>query len=159
MADEYRTFWFEVFECLRKAFLVCLPVFIDPGSIAQLIFGLMVCFLSAMLIFAPYEQDSDDSLARMCQLQLFFSLLSSLVLKAPGWTRSSGITMDLLLMFLLFLPIFTALLSLLADSKELVEEISEMWLSLFPSKKDTNGLVVATNVLRATSRMRLLAAK
>ena len=39
-------FDFEILECVRKLALVCMPVIFPPGSNAQLIFGLMVCFLT-----------------------------------------------------------------------------------------------------------------
>ena len=38
--------WFEIFECVRKLAVACLPVFFQPsGSSTQLIYGLMVCFI------------------------------------------------------------------------------------------------------------------
>jgi hypothetical protein len=46
VADEMRTYWFEIFECGRKVALVCLPVFFSPGSPGQLILGLVICFIT-----------------------------------------------------------------------------------------------------------------
>lgn len=44
---ELRTFYFEIIECFRKLAIVCLPVFFQPsGSVVQLMFGLIVCFLT-----------------------------------------------------------------------------------------------------------------
>ena len=44
---ELRTFYFEIIECFRKLAIVCLPVFFQPsGSVFQLMFGLIVCFLT-----------------------------------------------------------------------------------------------------------------
>ena len=43
---ELRTYWFELFECLRKILLVGLPVFCPPGTPGQLIIGLVICFVT-----------------------------------------------------------------------------------------------------------------
>ena len=42
-----RTFWFEIFECVRKIALIGLPVFFQQGSTPQLILGLLICFVSS----------------------------------------------------------------------------------------------------------------
>ena len=44
---ELRVYYFELLECARKLAIVCAPVFFQPsGSIAQLTFGLCMCFLT-----------------------------------------------------------------------------------------------------------------
>ena len=68
---ELRTYYFEVIESLRKLAIVCLPVFFRPsGSISQLTFGLMVCFLSfgVHALYNPYVKREDDRLAQLCQV-------------------------------------------------------------------------------------------
>ena len=82
---EYRTYWFEIFETIRKVLLVGIPcVFPERGGTAQLFWGLLVCFLSASfyMMAAPYIEDSDDHLAQLAQLQVYLTLLSSLALRA-----------------------------------------------------------------------------
>ena len=83
-ADELRTYWFEIFECIRKIALVCLPVFFGPGSAGQLIIGLLICFLTYGMygVYAPYEDSGDDILAQMAQISIFFSLCASIVTNA-----------------------------------------------------------------------------
>ena len=50
---EMRVWWFEIFECARKLAVACLPVFFTPsGSVSQLLFGLIVCFVC----FGAYVQ-------------------------------------------------------------------------------------------------------
>ena len=60
-----------------------MPVFFDSGSVAQLVFGLLICFISfgAYMLLSPYVEPSDDRLAQLCQMQIFFSLVSSLLLR------------------------------------------------------------------------------
>ena len=75
--------WFEIFECFRKIMTVGLPVFMVPGSSGQLMFGLLVTFISFGMYakFAPFIHDSDDRLQQVCQISLFFALASGIVLK------------------------------------------------------------------------------
>jgi len=81
---ELRTYWFEIFECVRKIALIGLPIFFPPGSPPQLIFGLIICFLSygAYCVYSPYVSDEDDLIAQVAQVIIFFSLVSSLVTNA-----------------------------------------------------------------------------
>merc|ERR1719424_1651204 len=79
-----RCYWFEIFECARKILLVGLPVFFEPGTPAQLIFGLIINFITfgAYCFFSPYEEGSDDLLSGFCQLSIFFSLVASIITNA-----------------------------------------------------------------------------
>jgi hypothetical protein len=43
---QMRTYWFELFECMRKVLLVALPICLDPSSSAQLPCGLIICFVT-----------------------------------------------------------------------------------------------------------------
>jgi hypothetical protein len=81
---ELRTYWFEIFECVRKILLIGLPIFFPAGSPAQLIFGLIMSFLSygAYCVCAPFTKEEDDLLAQVAQVIIFLSLVSSLVTNA-----------------------------------------------------------------------------
>jgi hypothetical protein len=46
---KFKAYWFEVFECVRKIFMVGIPCFFPPGATAQLIFGLIISFVSGMM--------------------------------------------------------------------------------------------------------------
>ena len=87
---EMRCCYFEVFECARKIMLVGVPVFFNVGSVEQLTLGIIVCFGSAMVFFqlAPYEADIDDTLAKICIVEVFISLLSAIVLKTNPRSRT-----------------------------------------------------------------------
>ena len=72
-----RYYYFEIIECMRKLLLVCIPVFFDPqGSVSQLMFGLMICFLTFGVygIMRPYK--AANSLAIVAQVTIFCCLLS-----------------------------------------------------------------------------------
>jgi len=75
-----------------------LPVFLPMGSPAQLIVGLLVCFISSMVYsaFDPYLDSSNDRVAISCNVSLFFALVSSIVLRLEHDT-SSGVLGVLLL--------------------------------------------------------------
>lgn len=94
---EYRTFWFEAFECLRKVLLVGVPaMFPNRGGAVQLIWGLMVCFLTfgAYMLYAPFVKDSDDTTSQLAQAQIFLSLVASIGLRLtpPDATLGSVVT-------------------------------------------------------------------
>jgi hypothetical protein len=104
VTDGYKMscYWFELFECARKILLVGLPVFLPPGSNGQLLCGLVVSFGSALIyaIFEPYVDSSDGQLQLICQSEIFFALLSSLVLRVdPG-----NATLAALLPLIMILP-------------------------------------------------------
>lgn len=70
---ELRTAWFEVFEMFRKLLLLGVAAAFPTGSLTQLIYGLIICFVSfgAFMLLAPYEDDGEDQLAQLAQLQVF----------------------------------------------------------------------------------------
>lgn len=41
-----RTFWFEIFECMRKILLILVPIFFEQDSPEQLTIGLIICFMT-----------------------------------------------------------------------------------------------------------------
>jgi len=109
---ELRVYWFELVECLRKILLVGMPVFFEMGSVAQLSYGLLVCFLSfgAYMLLTPYTSESDDRLAQLCQMQIFFSLVASIMLRhareiSVSEGRAYNSNLDVLLCVLTFLPL------------------------------------------------------
>lgn len=105
-----RTCWFEVFECLRKLFLTGIPVFFPMGSAAQLICGLIICFVSAVILasYDPYVERSSNTLAKVCQLSLFFAIVSSIALNMQ--VDESSDELGYLLVFTMFAPHLLGLL-------------------------------------------------
>ena len=121
----------QIFECVRKLGVACLPVIFRPsGSASQLICaplpaphgpwlrampdgrlrraadGLMICFLAfgAYVHFDPYEDRGNDAVAKLCQMQIFFSLLASVALTSTS-EQGAGSNMDILLVVLYFVPV------------------------------------------------------
>ena len=87
--------------------MACVPVFFQPsGSDSQLIYGLMICFVcfGAYVHFDPYEDRGNDAVARLCQMQIFFSLLASVALTSAS-EQNAGSNMDILLVVLYCLPV------------------------------------------------------
>ena len=137
---ELRVWWFEIFECLRKLAVACVPVFFVPsGSISQLIFGLMVCFITfGMFIhYDPFEEGGDDVLAWLCQGQIFFSLLSSIALSYDEEQRAASRNLDFLLVTLWVLPLVLSAFLLSPISRALQTAIESMvaWLSTIEQKQ------------------------
>ena len=88
------------------------PVFFEPESIAQMTYGLLVCFVTFGIYstLAPYVSDSDDRLSQLCQAQIFVVLLSAIVMRFDS-TDSTERNMDVLLSVMLFGPIVFASLA------------------------------------------------
>jgi len=86
---EMRTYWFEIFECLRKISLVGFPVFFRSSSPQQRVYALMICFLTYGLYgsYKPYIDYTNGLLMEMTQVTIFFSISSSFLLDSSrsGW--------------------------------------------------------------------------
>lgn len=106
LTDGYKMscYWFEIFECLRKLLLLGGPIFFQMGSASQLVVGLLVCFISSSLnaTYSPYIDEDDGRLAELCQLSLFFVLVSTIALRMEGQTSAD--TLGILLVVTLFVP-------------------------------------------------------
>ena len=104
----YRNAGFESYECVRKLALVCMPSFFQPGSPAQLIFGLLVCFVTFGMYTAikPYEEARANVLAQICQVQIFFALVSAIALSFDQSDKDASTrTLDIMLTVLTFMPL------------------------------------------------------
>lgn len=58
---------------IRKVLLVGVPAtFPERGGTLQLVWGLLVCFISAgmYMMYAPYVENGDDRLSQLAQLQV-----------------------------------------------------------------------------------------
>ena len=107
---EYRTYWFEIFETVRKVLLVGLPAcFPDRGGNTQLVWGLMVCFFTfgAYMMFAPFVEDSDDQLQQLAQFQIFLTLVASIGLRMSPPNETLSTLMSILIVCI---PIIAVLL-------------------------------------------------
>lgn len=100
---EYRCYWFEVFEAVRKLAVVGLPCVFPTGSVEQLFFGIITCFFTwgALLYFNPYTSFDSEIVARVAQLCLFSTLSASMLLHADPGSES----IDIILTTLLILPV------------------------------------------------------
>ena len=64
-----RYYYFEILECARKLLLVCIPVFFDPqGSVGQLMFGLLVCFVTFGVYSSMKPYKDANTLAILAQV-------------------------------------------------------------------------------------------
>jgi len=109
-------YWFETFECLRKLAIVGLPTFFSDGQGAeQLVFGLIIVFATACVYvgFRPFKDNSTDILSQMCQIQIFLSLVSAVILQAEALTGESNPVLGYAFMVMAFVPIVYTLITTL----------------------------------------------
>ena len=55
--------------------------------------------------FDPYEDRGNDAVAKLCQMQIFFSLLGSVALTSVSSEQEAGSNMDVLLVVLYLVPV------------------------------------------------------
>ena len=82
LTESYRgtVFYFEVIEyLLQKLTLVGLLVFVQPGSLEQLVIGLIVCFIYCMVCcyLMPFGSKTDNVMVCGTQFSLFIAMLSA----------------------------------------------------------------------------------
>ena len=134
---EYRTYWFELFETLRKLLLVGVPsTFPERGGLAQLFVGLLVCFTTfgAYMLYTPFVEDSDDALSQLAQAQIFLTLLSSLALRTFPPSKLVG---DLITAILFIVPCMGVLMetSLFSILQSWFNELVKIFSRVFPNFK------------------------
>ncbi|KAE9052382.1 hypothetical protein PR001_g577 [Phytophthora rubi] len=90
--------WFEVVDLSRKLFLSGVIVFVENGSVEQVLLALAVCLVTMwfLLYFQPYEGYSDNLIASITQLQLFFTLWLGAMITLNNLNTESLINVDLL---------------------------------------------------------------
>lgn len=72
-------FWYwEVIETFRRIMLTAVLSAIAPGTSSQNVFSIIisVLFIKLYSTHKPYEEDSDDALAELGQVQIFFTFLA-----------------------------------------------------------------------------------
>ena len=126
-ADEFRVYWFEIFECVRKLALTGIPVWFEMGSTGQLTCGLLVSFISfgAYALLEPFENPSDDRLSQLCQAHTFFALLSSIILTSVTEDGPTSRNMGVLLCILTALPVgFAIWIQLYSNDQRRAKELA-----------------------------------
>ena len=91
--------------------LIGLPVFVAPGTIEQMLLGLMICF-GTMVVYAgttPFLDFWTNLLAGICQVQIFFALLMGIFLKFKPEAREDGVV-GIILTISLAVPFVCAIL-------------------------------------------------
>lgn len=78
--------WFEIFETCRRLALTGLLGAVQPGSIAQLGFGMLLSLAGIMTYctFLPYRVRRDNFLGVLSNVQIFLVMMAALLLKFRG---------------------------------------------------------------------------
>jgi hypothetical protein len=83
---EPHSWWFEIFEFVRRLLLVGVSVFFalsSATSSSQIVYGILVCLMSISVYenWKPFIESSDNRVSIICQWQIFFALFAGLVLQ------------------------------------------------------------------------------
>ncbi|KAG7401591.1 hypothetical protein PHYBOEH_000123 [Phytophthora boehmeriae] len=95
-ADSF--WWFEVVDLSRKLFLSGVIIFVGNGSVEQVLLAAGVCLVTMwfLLYFQPYDGHSDNLIACIAQLQLFFTLWLGIMIQLNDLNSDSLINTQLL---------------------------------------------------------------
>ncbi|KAJ0410569.1 hypothetical protein ATCC90586_006593 [Pythium insidiosum] len=90
--------WFEVVDLSRKLFLSGVIVFVENGSVEQVLLAITVCLVTMwfLLFFQPYGDFSDNLIASITQLQLFLTLWLGVMTQLNAMNEESLINEKLL---------------------------------------------------------------
>jgi len=80
---DYKCYWYETVECVRKVLLTGIVVFFPRGSIGQLLVGLMLSIVLSWFVhhIKPYRSAFDDILAQVAQGVVIFTIISKIMLQ------------------------------------------------------------------------------
>ena len=87
---EERTYYYDLVEVLRKLLLAGVATIFNPGTVEQLLLGVLVTVIFLCITFQlkPYKVDSDDSLATWCSGALLVTLLGAVWLRSEQTVRN-----------------------------------------------------------------------
>lgn len=92
---EYETqyWWVPVFEQYRKLFITGATILFGQGSLDQLIAGILIAMVSALVYFAisPYKDFNDDLFSMFTNFQVFMVLLWSTLVKVQKLLEDAGV--------------------------------------------------------------------
>eukprot|EP01033_Poteriospumella_lacustris_P001000 gene1001-722_t len=98
-AYEPRFWYWEVIETIRRIILTAVIAIISPGTSLQSILAILfaIFFLQLYGVFAPYEDEEDDTLANIGQIQVFLTFFAALIVQnqlvSETWFNLLGILM------------------------------------------------------------------
>ena len=97
--------------------------------------GLVVCFVSQSIFMwvKPYRDPSDNTLQLLCQVGIFFALLSKIILDHPSVKDRQSGALGVMLVVMCFVPLLVTLLHAIFDpSDEVVDAFDDPILAMLP---------------------------
>eukprot|EP00644_Phytophthora_capsici_P002327 jgi/Phyca11/114976/e_gw1.27.140.1 len=90
--------WYEAVDLSRKLFLSGVIIFVQNGGVEQMLLAMCVCLVTMwfVLYFQPYDGYSDNLVASITQLQLFFTLWLGVMIRLNDLNVESIINVQLL---------------------------------------------------------------
>lgn len=90
--------WYEAVDLSRKLFLSGVIIFVENGGVEQMLLAMCVCLVTMwfVLYFQPYDGYSDNLVASITQLQLFFTLWLGVMIRLNDLNVESIINVQLL---------------------------------------------------------------
>lgn len=93
--DTYKPscWYFEVVECIRRLMIGTIPVLVLRGSVAQIVFVLMITlyFTALSMKLRPFKEDKDNQIALLCMWSIVLMLLSSLLIRVSTYENDTNL--------------------------------------------------------------------
>lgn len=126
---ELRCWWWELLEMFRKLMLTSVLIFVQPGSLSQIVFGMLVSFVCLLLHTnqAAYLETNDDLLQFGALLGIFLVLWTALLMKVD-MTGTDGINQplfDAVFMIMCAMPLIIGALIMLHGFYEMWTDFHE----------------------------------
>ncbi|KAG6592790.1 uncharacterized protein IUM83_16126 [Phytophthora cinnamomi] len=130
--------WFEVVDLSRKLFLSGVIIFVENGSVEQVLLAIAVCLVTMwfLLYFQPYEGYSDNLMASVSQLQLFFTLWLGVMINLNNLNVESQINVDLLSVVLIGTCVAVTMFGLVLIVGEGLTESRRMRIETVAARKE-----------------------
>jgi hypothetical protein len=122
-AYEPRCYYFEAIECFRRLALTGLLVFIEAGSLLQIVCASFIAMIAMIVygVFSPFDKQSDDNLFVFAQLMTFLQLYFALIIRTDAMegAMSENMMGGFMLFFNFAVMIFSAI-------GEIAEEVGSL---------------------------------
>ncbi|TYZ62049.1 hypothetical protein PybrP1_007518 [[Pythium] brassicae (nom. inval.)] len=122
--------WFEVVDLSRKLFLSGVIMFVQNGSVEQVLLAITVCLVTMwfLLFFQPYGDYSDNLIASVTQLQLFLTLWLGVMIRLNDMNEEALINKHLLSLLLVGTCIIVTIFGLGMIVRDGIQESRRLFL-------------------------------
>ena len=124
-AYEPRCYYFEAIECFRRLALTGLLVFIEAGSLLQIVCASFIAMIAMIVygVFSPFDKQSDDNLFVFAQLMTFLQLYFALIIRTDA--MEGAMSENMMGGFMIFFNFAVMVFSAIGEIAEEIKTLKE----------------------------------